>query len=132
VHLHHVDGLPQDVLGLATALGVPLDVTLHDAYPYCPRYHLERGDGRYCGVPGGGDCGDCLARRLAQWPLDVAGWREAFRTAFAHRTRAIAPTRDAAMRFARHFPDVPLEVCRIRTTGTRRRRCRSASRSSDA
>jgi GT2 family glycosyltransferase/glycosyltransferase involved in cell wall biosynthesis len=110
VHLHHVDGLPQEVLGLASALGVPLDVTLHDAYAYCPRYHLERGDGRYCALPGNVDCGDCLARGPAQWPLDVAGWREAFRAAFAHRTRAIAPTRDGATRFARHFPDVPVEV----------------------
>jgi GT2 family glycosyltransferase len=90
---------------------VPLDVTLHDAYPYCPRYHLERGDGRYCGVPGRGECDDCLARGPAQWPLDVAGWREAFRATFAQsRTRAIAPTRDGASRFARHFPDVPVEV----------------------
>ena len=110
VHLHHVDGLPQDVLGIAATLGVPLDVTLHDAYPYCPRYHLERGDGRYCGVPGKGECNDCLARGPAQWPLDVAGWREAFRSAFAGPTRAIAPTRDAAARFARHFPDVAVEV----------------------
>lgn len=110
VHLHHVDGLPQDVLGLADALGAGLDVTLHDAYPYCPRYHLERGDGRYCGVPGGGDCGDCLARGPAQWPLDVAGWRDAFRAAFASGARVIAPTRDAATRFARHFPGVPVEV----------------------
>ena len=106
VHLHHVDALPQEVLGLAGALGVPLDVTLHDAYPYCPRYHLERGDGRYCG----GDCGDCLARGPAQWPLDVAGWRDAFRAAFAPGARVIAPTRDAADRFARHFAGVAVEV----------------------
>ena len=110
VHLHHVDGLPQDVLGLARDLGVPLDVTLHDAYPYCPRYHLDRGESRYCGTPGGDECGDCVARLPAQWPLDVAEWRAAFAAAFAGPVRAIAPTQDGARRFARHFPGVAVEV----------------------
>jgi GT2 family glycosyltransferase/glycosyltransferase involved in cell wall biosynthesis len=120
VHLHHVDGLPQGVLGLARDLGVALDVTLHDAYPWCPRYHLDRGEGRYCGSSGGDECNDCVAREPAQWPLDVAQWREAFRVAFAGpasgtvadaaRTRVIAPTPDGARRFARHFPGVAVEV----------------------
>ncbi|MEO8485648.1 MAG: glycosyltransferase [Betaproteobacteria bacterium] len=109
VHLHHVDGLPLEVLDVARALEIPLDVTLHDAYPYCPRYHLDRGEGRYCGIAGKIECDDCLARGPAQWPLDVAQWREAFRSAFAGPTRVIAPTRDGAERFARHFPGVQVE-----------------------
>ena len=109
VHLHHVDALPQEVLGLASDLSVPLDVTLHDAYPYCPRYHLDRGEGRYCGAPGG-ECDDCVSRLPAQWPLDVPQWRDAFRAAFAGPVRVIAPTHDGARRFARHFPGVAIDV----------------------
>jgi len=58
IHVHHVDALPREVLDLPAAVDVPFDVTLHDAYPYCPRYHLDRGEGRYCGEPdeaGGGE-----------------------------------------------------------------------------
>lgn len=110
VHLHHVDGLPQEVLDIAGALGVSQDVTLHDAYPWCPRYHLDRGEGRYCGEPDEAGCDACLARRPAQWPLDIAAWRDAFRATFARGARVIAPTRDTAARFARHFPDAAIEV----------------------
>ncbi len=110
VHLHHVDGLPQDVLSIPAALAVGLDVTLHDAYPYCPRYHLDRGEGRYCGEPDEAGCDACLARRPAQWPLGIAAWRDAFRGAFSHGARAIAPTHDAAARFTRHFAGVDVEV----------------------
>lgn len=110
IHLHHVDGLPQEVLGLAADLAVPLDVTLHDAYPYCPRYHLDRGEGRYCGEPDEAGCNACLARRPAQWPLDIADWRAAFRRALSDGARVIAPTRDTAARFARHFPEARVEV----------------------
>ncbi|HQU50817.1 MAG TPA: hypothetical protein PLM09_17115, partial [Casimicrobiaceae bacterium] len=110
VHVHHVDGLPREVLRLPAALGASLDVTLHDAYTYCPRYHLDRGEGRYCGEPDEAGCNACLARRPAQWPLDIAAWRAAFREAFGRGARAIAPTRDTAARFSRHFPDTPVEA----------------------
>jgi GT2 family glycosyltransferase len=110
VHLHHVDGLPQDTLAIAADLEVPIDVTLHDAYPFCPRYHLDRGEGRYCGEPDDDGCNACLARHPAQWPLDIAAWRSAFREAFSRSARVIAPTRDVAARFARHFPAARVEV----------------------
>ncbi len=110
MHYHHVDGLPRDVLELASDVGVPFDVTLHDAYPYCPRYHLDRGEGRYCGEPDDAGCNACLARRPAQWPLDIAGWRAAFDGWLAKASRIVAPSADTAERFRRHFPALRVDV----------------------
>jgi len=110
IHVHHVDALPREVLDLPAAVDVPFDVTLHDAYPYCPRYHLDRGEGRYCGEPDEAGCNACLARRPAQWPLDIAEWRSVFATWLGQADRIFAPTQDAATRFARHFPAIPIEV----------------------
>jgi len=41
VHLQHIDGLPESVWNIAAALGVPLDITLHDHWPVTDRYHLS-------------------------------------------------------------------------------------------
>ena len=110
LHYHHVDGLPRDVLELPSDVGAPFAVTLHDAYPYCPRYHLDRGEGRYCGEPDDAGCNACLARRPAQWPLDIAGWRGAFGAWLADASRIVAPSGDTAGRFRRHFPTLAVDV----------------------
>ena len=41
VHLHHIDGLPESVWNIAAALGVPMDITLHDHWPVTDKYHLS-------------------------------------------------------------------------------------------
>ena len=110
MHFHHVDGLPRESLELPADVGVPFDVTLHDAYPHCPQYHLDRGEGRYCGEPDEAGCNACLARRPAQWPLDIAGWRAAFGAWLAGATRVIAPSVDTAVRARRYFAAVPVVV----------------------
>ena len=110
MHFHHVDGLPRETLELPADTGVPFDVTLHDAYPHCPQYHLDRGEGRYCGEPDDAGCDACLARRPAQWPLDIAGWRGAFGAWLAGAARIIAPSVDTAVRSRRHFPALPVVV----------------------
>jgi len=41
VHLHHIDGLPASIWNIASELGVPLDITLHDHWPITEKYHLS-------------------------------------------------------------------------------------------
>jgi glycosyltransferase involved in cell wall biosynthesis len=117
VHLHHVDGLPQDVLGLASALGVPLDVTLHDAYAYCPRYHLERGDGRYCACRAAATA--ATASRAG--PRNGRSTSAAGATHFARRSRtgrARSRRRATPRRASRAtFPTFPSRCGRIRDDG---------------
>jgi GT2 family glycosyltransferase/glycosyltransferase involved in cell wall biosynthesis len=108
VHFHHVHGLPRDILGLAQELAVPYDVTLHDYVAYCPQYHLSDERGRYCGEPDEQGCRACVARRPAQWDLDIADWRRVFGE-FLHRAqRVIAPSRDLSERMRARFPGLVL------------------------
>lgn len=108
VHFHHVHGLPLDILGLPQELAVPYDVTLHDYAAYCPQYHLADERGRYCGEPDEQGCRACVARRPAQWDLDIADWRRVF-AEFLHRAqRVIAPSRDLAERMRARFPGLAL------------------------
>jgi glycosyltransferase involved in cell wall biosynthesis len=98
------------VLELPDALGVPYDVTLHDHFPMCPQYHLSDESGRYCGEPDTAGCNACIAKRPAQWPLDIGAWRALFHDVLRRAERVIAPSADIGARIARYFPDVtPLE-----------------------
>jgi len=43
VHIHHIHGLPDKIRTLASDIGTPFDVTLHDHWPLTPNYHLGFG-----------------------------------------------------------------------------------------
>jgi glycosyltransferase involved in cell wall biosynthesis len=105
VHYHHVQGLPARVLGIGATLGVAWDVTIHDYYPLCPQYQLTDASGRYCGEPDAAGCARCLAASPPQWDLDITGWRQAFAPVLAGAGRVIAPSKDAAERIRRYFPE---------------------------
>src|SRR6185436_20143147 len=90
VHYHHIDGHPREVLELASRLGVPHDVTIHDYFAACPNYHMLDGSGRYCAREP--DCGECLSAGPAQWPMSIAEWRAAFGRLLREAQRVIAPS----------------------------------------
>lgn len=130
LHFHHVHGLPGAVLDLPRVAGLPYDVTLHDYFPICPQYQLITETGRYCGEPDRAGCTACLAKRPAQWPLDIVGWRDAFSALLLGAARVIAPSNDVAARVGRYVrglqahvwphPEAPLSirpVTRVATLG---------------
>jgi len=106
VHLHHVHGLPAWILDLPHALGVPHDVTLHDYFPACPRYHM--GPGTTCD-DASGRCGRCLDAGPDPWGLGLAGWRARFDRFLRDAARVIAPSHDVAARMQRYFPGLAIE-----------------------
>ncbi|MGZ5047326.1 MAG: glycosyltransferase [Usitatibacter sp.] len=106
VHYHHVHGLPMSILDLSRRLGCPHDVTIHDYYPVCPRYHLTDATGRYCEEKGENGCMRCLDAGPIQWPVGIVEWRERFHALLVSAARVIAPSADAAARIGRYFPDV--------------------------
>jgi glycosyltransferase involved in cell wall biosynthesis len=110
LHYHHVQGLPRAILDLPRASGLAYDCTLHDYFAICPQYHLVDEHGRYCGEPDAAGCARCLARRPAQWPLDIGAWREAFGAFLREAERVIAPSNDVASRMARYFPGLAVAV----------------------
>ncbi len=104
VHVHHVHGLPREILALPGRLQAPYDVTLHDFFPACPEYHFMAAGPRFCGA--GADCHRCTEMRPAQWPLSVDAWRGLFGPWLASAARVIAPSREVARRLGTFFPDV--------------------------
>jgi len=110
LHFHHVHGLPRAVLDLPRGTGLPYDVTLHDYLAICPQYQLVTEAGRYCGEPGEPGCRACLAKRPAQWPLDIMAWRDAFAALLLGAERVISPSRDVAARIGRYVPGLRAEV----------------------
>lgn len=110
LHFHHVHGLPRAVLDLPRAAGLPYDITLHDYFAICPQYQLVTEAGRYCGEPGQAGCTACLAKRPAQWPLDIIGWRDAFAALLLGAARVIAPSNDVAARVGRYVPGLRPQV----------------------
>jgi GT2 family glycosyltransferase len=107
VHLHHIHALPQDVLTLPQALGVPLDVTLHDYFVLGSQYHLADHRGRFCGEPKSDNTqpiADGMAGEASSWPLTNAEWRARFGEALRSADRVIAPSRDIAERVHRVLP----------------------------
>ena len=110
LHFHHIHLQPQSILELPAALGVPYDCTLHDYYPICPQYHLVTETGRYCGEPDASGCAACIAKRPAQWGLDITTWREAFGGLLRSADRVIAPSQDVSTRIHRYFPAIDIDV----------------------
>ncbi len=110
IHFHHVHQLPRSVLELPAAAGLPYDCTLHDYYSICPQYHLVTEHGRYCGEPDVAGCTACLAKRPAQWGLDITSWRGAFERLLRGADRLIAPSGDVAQRIGRYYPGLAVAV----------------------
>lgn len=110
LHFHHVHGLPRSVLQLPHATGIPYDCTLHDYCAICPQYHLNDERGRYCGEPDAAGCAACIARRPAQWGLDIGAWRAVFGEFLRGAERVIAPSQDVATRMRRYFPALAIDV----------------------
>ncbi len=110
--LHHLLGHDHRVLDLARLLSLPIEAYVHDYAWFCPRIALVSRERRYCGEPDVAGCEACIADLgglleeeiavpdlLARSAADLAGCR-----------RVIAPSRDAAARLRRHFPQVQPEV----------------------
>ncbi|HLW12382.1 MAG TPA: glycosyltransferase, partial [Casimicrobiaceae bacterium] len=110
LHFHHVHGLPRSILQLPQAAGIAYDCTLHDYFAICPQYHLSDEHGRYCGEPDAAGCAACIARRPAQWDLDIGAWRAVLGEFLRGAERVIAPSQDVATRMRRYLPTLAIDV----------------------
>jgi O-antigen biosynthesis protein len=102
MHLHHVHGLPIEVLTMAERLQVPLDITLHDYFPITPQYHLSPG----AAMPD--DAAEGV--RNHAWGLSVAEWQLRFGVLLSQAERVISPSRDLANRVEAFFPELKCEI----------------------
>lgn len=110
MHLHHVHGLPREILSLDVELGLPLDWTLHDYLSICPQYQLVNANGQYCREPDAAGCNTCIAGRPHPWNLDIRTWRQLFEVVLKRADRVFAPSQSVCDRVRRYFPDVSVMV----------------------
>lgn len=70
VHVHHLAGLSPRIVDLASAHSVPVVISLHDYWFFCPNAQLLRFDHRLCQGPHLGlDCALCALHRVKAMPL---------------------------------------------------------------
>jgi GT2 family glycosyltransferase/glycosyltransferase involved in cell wall biosynthesis len=117
VILHHTLGHHDSVRGLATALGVPQDIVVHDYASFCPRVNLlnrpeKAAPLRYCGEPGLAGCIACCKIRDGgvQDRTPIPQLRARSAAEFSAAARVIVPSADMARRLRRHFPGLEPEV----------------------
>jgi GT2 family glycosyltransferase/glycosyltransferase involved in cell wall biosynthesis len=112
VEIHHFFGMPAEALEMATALGVPYVVYVHDYLWICPRVTLIGGTGTYCGEPPVSECENCIRRHgsALDASLTVQGLRARSARILSGADRVIAPTHDTRERLARYFPEVQVSV----------------------
>ena len=104
IHVHHVLGHPGLLEKLRNDLCVPLDFTVHDYTPICPRFVLADPAGRYCGEPDESGCNECIRATLPHLHQDIGSWRAKYSWLMNSAERVITPSVDAATRMSRHFP----------------------------
>ncbi len=109
-HVHHVMGVPIELIDLLADQGVPFDWTIHDYYTICPRVNLINGENSYCGEPNEVGCNQCLARLGDDQGRPVAtsieSWREGFARRLGRARRVFVASADSRDRLERYFPDL--------------------------
>lgn len=72
VHVHHLQWMGAEVLRVVKEAGLPLVMTLHDAWFLCDQIHLIHADGSYCegGPETAEKCVRCFARRNPKAPVE--------------------------------------------------------------
>jgi glycosyltransferase involved in cell wall biosynthesis len=107
VELHHTFSHDEAICGLAPALGIPYDVTVHDFAMICPRVTCIGGTRHYCGEPADvTECDECIADhgvRIGR-PEPVAALRARSAVLSQGARRILSPSADAAHRIRRYMP----------------------------
>jgi GT2 family glycosyltransferase/glycosyltransferase involved in cell wall biosynthesis len=112
VEIHHFLGHHPSALELATTLGVPYDVYIHDYLWICPRVTLIGGTGEYCGEPPVGQCETCIRLHgsALEESLTVEGLRRRSSQILAGAHSVVVPCQDTRERLVRYFPGLQVKV----------------------
>jgi glycosyltransferase involved in cell wall biosynthesis len=106
IELHHQLGHSHALLQLASLLGIPMDVVVHDYAGICPRVNLVTTTRRYCGEPEAAQCEACVAdlgSRLRE-DISVTALRQRTAVDLAAARRVVVPSADVDKRLRRYVP----------------------------
>lgn len=106
IEWHHASGHHMAMREIASVLGVPYDVYVHDYIWFCPRISLVGRTRRYCGEPDVALCEDCVTTlgRSVDDDMPVADYVARSARELEAARSVIVPSDDAAQRMRRHFP----------------------------
>lgn len=105
-HVHHLTGMSVDSLDVLAADGVPIVMTLHDYWLFCPRGQMFHHREEACDAATVARCTDCLARTFPWWidaaagPQKVGALHDRARRALALPQRLVVPSARAIPPFA--------------------------------
>lgn len=86
-HVHHLTGMGVDSVAVLAEAGLPVVLTLHDYWLFCPRGQMFHRDERLCATAEPGQCGACLQATFPWWFDEVS--REAKVRALHERARGV-------------------------------------------
>jgi GT2 family glycosyltransferase/glycosyltransferase involved in cell wall biosynthesis len=106
IEWHHASGHHMAMREIASVIGVPYDVYVHDYIWFCPRISLVGRTRRYCGEPDAATCDDCVATlgRSVDDDMPVADYVARSARELEAARKVIVPSDDTAQRMRRHFP----------------------------
>lgn len=115
VQIHHLFEFsakgPRIMHELLSAAGIPYDFIVHDFLALCPRINLADRNGLYCGEPDGEGCRSCLMTAGSEFgTCDITHWRKSYEILLGDADHVIAPSRDAAGRMKKYFPEANIVV----------------------
>lgn len=112
IHIHHVLGLPIELLELPHLLQVNYDITLHDYYFISGNINLSDDEGRYIGVHqhSHSHSKNSLSPQSCELPskLSLRQWNQEITNLFRQAKRIISPSYQTSSIYQEHFMGVKL------------------------
>jgi glycosyltransferase involved in cell wall biosynthesis len=103
IHLHHLLNHPLSLLAKLTGTGIPVVVSLHDFYFFCPDFHLHN-------CPGVHSCETCFPERFKGPAQYQALRRDLLGGSLRGAAAVVAPSRAAANLVREVYPDLEIRV----------------------
>lgn len=118
VHFHSSLEFSKEIWSLPDYLECEFDVTIHDYLTVCPRVNLIGGNRTYCGEPKTDICDTCIDINgthesahinIKDLGASVKDWRDFHKSQLLKARKIFAPSKDAATRINRYFPELIIE-----------------------
>jgi O-antigen biosynthesis protein len=113
IHIHHTASYGSKLWAwveqVTQKATMPIDLTIHDYGPICPRLNFVDGSGIYCGEPDEAACQKCVDNNGTDYGrVDVNKWRHDSQRLLALMRTVIAPSNDVLGRYNKRFSNLHL------------------------
>jgi GT2 family glycosyltransferase len=111
VHLHHLMHASSAMLEQLRLCELPLSVTLHDYYFFCPQVNLLNEKDRFCDVPPVGVCEKCISLKQPNYSVNsAASWRLKHLEILKSADQILAPAPSVKRYYSRAYPELESRI----------------------